>query len=140
MSISHSVSAILDAPHNSKNIANIIQHGSHLGFIYYNQTVDSYYPSVFSYHEATQVIFKCTDATLCDTSDAYLLVKFENTDFLMRIDPRDQGIRISIFDFGFPWKQEADIEAGTIDFARYIRLLLLLCKDFTILRLQTATE
>ncbi len=140
MSISHSISAILDAPHNSKNIAHIIQHGSNLGFIYYNQSIDDYYPCAFSSQEATALILKFTDTNLCDTSDAYLLVKFENTDFLMRIDPSDKCIRISIFYFGFPWKQEIDIEAGTIDFARYIRLLLWLCKDFTILGLQTTTE
>lgn len=76
MSISHSVSAILDAPHNSKNIAHLIQHGASLGFIYYDQTVERYYLSAFSCDEAAQLILKCTDATLCDTSDSYLLVKF----------------------------------------------------------------
>ena len=46
-------------------------------------------------------------------------------------------IKFSIGGFGKIWKKEFVNDDYGIDFARYTRLLLRVCKDFTILALET---
>jgi hypothetical protein len=140
MEISYLVSVELDAEHNRENLRLIFQQGLELGFIYYAKPCDQfdgYHSIAANSMQVTDFILKFTDKSLTDHSDAYFATKFENTDFLITAHPNDGRIRISILDFGDPWIQLIDNQVGTIDFARYIRLMLALCKDFSILKINT---
>jgi len=64
--------------------------------------------------------------------------KFQDTDFSIWIFKKKNNL-ISFFigDFSLKWKKEFINGNYGIDFARYIRLLLRICRDFTILELKT---
>jgi hypothetical protein len=139
MSSFYSVEVILNAHHNENNITRIIEHGTDLGFIYYGWDKTPS-PIILTSQEAKTFLLTILTGDENDLSDAYLTVVFKDTDFLMRIDPIENYTRISIFSFGQPWQRQIDRDSYTIDFARYIRLVLELCKDFPILELTTARD
>lgn len=139
MSIFYSVDVTLSVPHNEITVAKIFQRGAELGFIYYGRN-NSLYPTILNSQEATAFLSTTLSGDKDDLPDAYLTVVFEDTNFLIRIDPIENYTRISIFSFGQPWRRQIDFDAYTIDFARYIKLLLTLCKDFSILEAKTTRE
>ena len=64
--------------------------------------------------------------------------KFQDTDFFIWIyKEKNNLLSFFIGDFGITWKKEFINGDYSIDFAQYIRLLLKVCKDFTILALET---
>lgn len=139
MSSFYSVEVILNAHHNESNITRIIEHGTDLGFIYYGWDKTPS-PIMLTSQDAKTFLLTILKGNENDLSDAYLTVVFKDTDFLMRIDPFENHIRLSIFAFGRPWQRPIDFDAYTIDFARYIALLLDLCKDYPILELTTTRD
>jgi len=65
--------------------------------------------------------------------------KFQDTDFFIRIyQEKNSLLSFSIGDFGIKWRKEFINDHYDIDFARYIRLLLRVCRNFTILELKTS--
>ena len=65
--------------------------------------------------------------------------KFQDIDFSIWVfKEKNNLINFFIGDFGIKWRKEFVNDDYGIDFARYIRLLLRVCKDFTILALKTS--
>ena len=73
-----------------------------------------------------------------EDDEHYIHAKFQDTDFSIWIFKKNNLIIFSIGNFGITWKKEFINDDYGIDFARYIRLLLRVCKDFTILALETS--
>lgn len=72
---------------------------------------------------------------------ANIQTTFEDTNFSMWAMPTDNNnIRVAFFGFGLPWRRDIDLYAYTIDFARYTRLILTLCQDFSILEIKITRE
>jgi hypothetical protein len=139
MSRLYIIAAILNTPHNEKNIAHIFQRGLDLGFIIYDkydQDEDIYFKALDS-NQAASTLLKLLEAPENDLWNAFLTVKFEDIEFSIRITPNDSNTRVSIVLPSFPVWQRYLGDDDTIDFARYIRFLLALCKDFSILELKT---
>ena len=65
-------------------------------------------------------------------------VKFQDTDFSIAVyKEKTNLLKFSISGFGIMWRKEFINDHYDIDFARYIRLLLRVCRSFTILELKT---
>jgi len=139
MSIFYSVDVTVNAPHNQIIVTRILQRGVDLRFTYYAR-INGLSPSVLTSDEATFFLLEILNATEKDPCDAYLTVVCNDTNFLMRIDPIDNNTHISIFSFGQPWQRPIDRDSYTIDFARYIKVALELCRDFSILELTTTRD
>lgn len=139
MSIFYSVDLTVNVPYNEIIITKILHRGVDLGFIYYGWN-KAPSPIILTSQQATAFLLTILTGDENDPSDVYLTVVLNDTNFLMRIDPVDNNTRISIFSFGQPWQRPIDFDAYTIDFARYIMLLLDLCKDYPILELTTARD
>ena len=74
-----------------------------------------------------------------EDEDRYIHAKFQDTDFSIWVfKEKNNLINFSIGSFGIIWRKEFINGDYSIDFARYIRLLLRLCRDFTILSLETS--
>jgi len=71
--------------------------------------------------------------------ERYIHAKFQDTDFFIWIFKKNNLLSFSIGDFGIAWKKEFIHDHYGVNFARYIRLLLRVCIDFTILELKTST-
>ena len=70
--------------------------------------------------------------------ERYIRAKFQDTDFSIFVyKEKNNLLSFSISGFGIVWRKEFINDNYGIDFARYIRLLLRVCKDFTILALET---
>ena len=70
--------------------------------------------------------------------ERYIHAKFQDTDFSIFVyKEKNNLLSFSISGFGITWRKEFINDDYGIDFARYIRLLLRVCKDFTILALET---
>ncbi len=73
-----------------------------------------------------------------DPEDRCVDAKFQDTDFSIWVyKEKNDLLSISIGSFGIKWRKEFINDHYDIDFARYIRLLIRVCKDFTILALET---
>ena len=73
-----------------------------------------------------------------ESEDRDIRAKFQNTDFFMWIfKEKNNLLKFSIGGFGIIWRKKFINGHYDIDFARYTRLLLRVCKDFTILELET---
>ncbi len=76
--------------------------------------------------------------TVVDNEDRYVRAKFQDTDFSIAVyKEKNNLLKFSISDFDIKWRKEFINDDYGTDFARYIRLLLRVCKDFTILELKT---
>ena len=65
-------------------------------------------------------------------------VKFQDTDFSIAVYKEKANLlKFSISGFGIMWRKEFINDDYGIDFARYIRLLLRVCRNLTILELKT---
>ncbi|MGB8367609.1 MAG: hypothetical protein WCD44_04585 [Candidatus Babeliales bacterium] len=62
---------------------------------------------------------------------------FQDTDFSIWLYNKNNLISFSIDDFGIKWRKNFMDDYYGFDFARYIRLLLRMCNEFTILSLET---
>jgi len=73
-----------------------------------------------------------------EDDERYIHAKFQDTNFAISIYKKKNNLlKFSISNFGIMWRKEFINDNYGIDFARYIRLLLRVCKDFTILALET---
>jgi len=73
-----------------------------------------------------------------ESENCNIRAKFQNTDFFIWIfKEKNNLLKFSIGGFGIIWKEEFINNHYGIDFARYVRLLLKVCRNFTILELET---
>ena len=71
--------------------------------------------------------------------ERYIRAKFQDTDFSIFVyKEKNNLLSFSVSGFGIIWKKEFINDDYGIDFARYIRLLLRVCRGFTILALETS--
>ncbi len=134
MGILYTVEILLDLKYEKHNIDYFFQKCIENNINLYSDTFDNVY-ALDSNSAATQIL-----AVEIDNEKPKVHAKFQDTDFFMWIYKKKNNL-ISFFigDFGITWKKEFINDDYGIDFARYIRLLLRICKDFTILELKTDT-
>jgi len=73
-----------------------------------------------------------------EPEDRCVNAKFQDTDFSIWIyKEKNNLLSFSIGGFGRIWRKEFINGHYDVDFARYIRLSLRVCRDFTILALET---
>ncbi len=132
MGIIYSIEALLDLKYEKNNIDYLFQ-----------KCLEN---NIGLYSDAFYNIYKldsrrATDRILSldlEPEDRSARAKFQDTDFFIRIyKEKNNLLSFSIGCFGKIWRKEFINDHYAIDFARYIRLLLRVCKNFTILALET---
>ena len=132
MGTSYSIEVFLDLQYKKSNIDYLFQKCIENNIYLYSDTFDDVHKLDSSDAAARILTVKLEDEVHC--VDA----KFQDTDFSIWIyKEKNNLLSISIGSFGIIWRKEFMDGSYRIDFARYIRLLLRVCKNFTILSLET---
>lgn len=146
MSATYSVYCTLQATNTKKNIRAIIKRGAEIGCIYYNDIWKKHDSDsvTLSIENAVKVMMDRSPEVLVDFGPS-IYTKFEDTYFVFRINPNFDNnlLNVSMGAISHPWRKEfwnSPEDVLMIDFARYIRLMLKLCDDFTILKLKTIAD
>jgi hypothetical protein len=132
MSIIYAIRILLDFSYEKNNIDYLFQKCIENNIYLYSDTF-------YDIHQLDSI--SATSRILSvelEPEDRSILAKFQDTDFFIRIYKKENNlIKFSIGGFGIAWKKEFMNDHYGIDFARYIRLLLRVCKEFAILSLET---
>ena len=144
MSINYSVDLRLKAVFNEEKVGLILQKGKDIGFIYYDHICGERYSTspVLNVNDATRKMLDYSEEIVSD-GGPNIWTKFEDTYFTLWIREYEKGfIDVFIAGTSYPWKKDfwnGAVDHG-FDFARYIRLLLKLCEDFTIVEVRTSAD
>jgi hypothetical protein len=135
MSVSYSIDVTLDLFYTEENIKYIVAKGKEQKFTY----LDFELCKFLSVDEVVQKILYSHS----DDEARHVRIKFQDTFCFLWFFKSDNGQLIfSIGSFGYKW--DRDFSNGrriyTIDFARYIRLMLEACNDVSILELNTDSD
>jgi len=132
MSVSYTIKIVLDLKYEETNIDYFFQKCIENNIHLYPDSFDNS-NDLDSSNAATRILtVELEDEERC------VRAKFQDTDFSIWIFKKNNLINFFIGDFGIKWKKEFINDDYGIDFARYIRLLLRICRDFTILELETS--
>lgn len=142
MSLLHVVNATIDLPYAEQSIKNISDCGLKIGFIFYNHVWNENYEAakLISPSEIAQRIINFDDTSNVEYYGIY--TRFKDTVFKFWINKTDTGLcEITFSDF-INWQVEfaysskvplLNMPTYGLDFARYINVMLKLCKDFPIM-------
>jgi len=135
MSISYSIDNTLVLLYIEDNIKYIITCGMQKGFIY----LDNESQKILSINDVIQKILYFD----FENEASHITVKFQDTKFFLWFFKSDNDLLIfSIGSFAYRWDKQFERESKmyTIDFSRYIRLLLNIYSDVTLLKLETFSD
>jgi hypothetical protein len=133
MSITYTARVKLDAKYSPANMLHILKEGAAIDFVYY-QYLYSKSP-VIDLAKAVEN-FLATDP---DSGDRLINIVFQDTNFFISfLKSDDEKLKVSMVAFGSPWCTDFRDNTRMVNLARYIRLLLQLCKDFVVLEVKTS--
>ena len=133
MGIIYSIEALLDLKYETNNIDYLFQKCLENSIYLYADSFDK-----LNKLDSSSAVARTLSVEL-EPEDRCVNSKFQDTDFSIWIyKEKNDLLSISIGDFGIKWKKKFINDDYGIDFARYIRLLLRVCKCFTILELKTS--
>ena len=126
----YNINLSISANFNEFTINAILQKGQMLNFCF------------FTNDKHTTLDIKEVHEQMLNIPKINFWVRLEDTFFILSIAKESQNIiSINIGPSVIIWKKIFDIpDYGYIDFARYIRLLLSLCENFAILKIQIYNE
>jgi hypothetical protein len=145
MSTCYGVSVHLSVSYSQENIYALLKAGEELGFIYYDHIWGERYAEspILNIDGVVKKVMNFSPKMFED-DDSCIYSKLEDTYFFLSIRSEDNLILLSIGGFGSTWEKEFYYSCGgnirMIDFARYIRVMLKMCKEFVILDLATETD
>jgi|SRR5579862_2118473 len=133
MSITYTARVKLDAQYSPANMLHILHEGTAIDFVYYQY---------MSSNEPVTDLVKAVDTFLStdsDSDDRLINIVFQDTNFFISfLNSDDEKLKVSMVAFGPPWRTDFRDNTRMVNLARYIRLLLQLCKDFVVLELKTS--
>jgi hypothetical protein len=131
MSIFYSIEVILNLKYEKNNITYLFQKCIENNIHCY---VPFSTPKLNSSDASEQIL-----NVKLENEDRYIHSKFQDTDCSIWIfKEKNNLINFSIGGFSLIWRKDFLDGSHRIDFARYIRLLLRVCNEFTILALETS--
>jgi len=130
--IFYAIDIFLDLKYEKKNIDYFFQKCIENNILLYPDAFDNAYEL-----EGSGATARILSIEL-DPEERCIRAKFQDTDFSIFVyKEKNNLLSFSISGFGIIWRKKFINDHYDIDFARYIRLLLRICKDFTILALET---
>jgi len=139
MGIWHNVNSVIEAEYNERTIRAVLKKGEELGFIYYDndaQLTDKGYPRIGLEQAVNKVLVESRQKT-DGGPNAYTNIG-ETICFLWFFRTENNNVKVSMGGFGVPKRKDFEY-FYTIDYAFYMRLLLKICSDFTVLHVETET-
>ncbi len=132
MGIFYAIDVFLDLKYEEKNIRYLFQKCIENNIRLYPDAFDSVYEL-----EGSSATARILSVEL-ESEERCVRAKFQDTDFSIFVyKEKNNLLSFSISGFGIIWRKEFINDDYGIDFARYTRLLLRVCKNFTILALET---
>jgi hypothetical protein len=146
MSMDHSIYMNFDLEFTQKNVQFVLQKASNFDFVYLTESEDKKLFDIgVRYFNVEQAILKLSTMAknMTDYERPFLRIKYQDTDFFLRLyEDENKLITMGVAVFGFRWDKQ--FERGsrmyTIDFSRYIRLLMKMCGDLNILTIETSSD
>jgi hypothetical protein len=145
MSACYGISVHLSVSYSQENIYALLKTGEELGFIYYDYICGERYANspILNITDAVKKVMSFSPESF-DNENSSIYTKLEDTFFYLSVYNKNNLILLSIGDFSKTWKKNFYYSRignmHTIDFARYIRVMLKMCKEFVILDLDTAAD
>jgi hypothetical protein len=133
MSIIHGINLKLNSKFNIAAIQQILQQGLDLNCIYFAE--EECIPTIMNLPDLIEKIMREPR-----DEDNMVYTKQHDTYFYLRIAPSEGNkMEVSIGNLMYPWVKpfRSNDKFIEIDFARYISLLLCLCKGFPVLEIET---
>lgn len=140
MGVTHTINIVTATKFNTDNLHRILQAGSELGFIYYDQTNDDHYfnPPIINSEQATNLIMNMSKE-LIEDGRGYIYTRIDDTFVSLSLRNEDGDISLDFLEASYPWRKEfwagSEGKLYGFDAARYIRVMLKLCEDFKIKKL-----
>jgi hypothetical protein len=141
MSVGYAIYGRFDLKFTKQNVKLVIQKASDIGFIYMAREDFAITSRHLNVDQAADVLLTITEETL-DEGRGFLYGRFQDTGILIRIYEENDALGFSFGSFYYRWDKDFSngTQIHTIDFARYIRLMLDVCKDITLLDLHTFAD
>lgn len=141
MSMSYSLSMNIKANFTRDSIYRILENGNKIGFVYYDNIPGE------TYLDAPVIDSLCATNKILENNEVsqelgkIVLTKFEDTSFDFGFhELENYELQICFSNMTYPWRREfwngGKNKIG-LDFSRYAHLQLKICKDFSILALET---
>ena len=118
---------------NKLNILKILENGSRLGFIYYDQIMGKKYENspILTPNQALEKIINSIELDLEGGPTVYTRINEQSCAFLSFYD-NEELVKCSIFGMTNVVRKEFEEDCYEIDFAFYIKIILDLCENFAI--------
>jgi hypothetical protein len=141
MSTLYSLRVQVEAVFNCKTVERILQRGIDHGMIYFKGEYVSA-ETLSAIQGATKLLF--CDEQIREDGGPYIFIKFQDTYFSLWINAHEGGGTIIYLggSGAYSWKKafvNSD-DSYYFDFMRYVRLLLVMCEDFSIISLEAITD
>lgn len=137
MSIDYSVNLTLYATYNEENILKILQKGSSLGWIFYDQILGELYEEapILNAEQALQKILRAIKEDIEGGPTVY--VKFANPGYAhLSFLEENKFLRCDLFGISYLRRKDFEENFHGIDFAFYIKLMLDLCNNFLLKKIE----
>jgi hypothetical protein len=138
MSAMYGVGIKIHTQFNYDTVARIAKEGANRGFIYLEE--ESLSGKTMDYSLVAKKFLFCSHSDQ-DYERVLIFTKYEDTYFYLRVVADGEATRVSIGGFADAWAKvfSNSDKRFYFDFVRYIRLILSLCKDFSIVAIETYT-
>ena len=144
MSVIYALDVKLIDKYDNEKMSQIIKRGMEIGFIFYDHICGERYTDspVLNVEGAMKKMLNYSEEITWD-GEPNIYTKFQDTYFYFWVGKSEEGfLVVHLGGINFPWKKDfwnGAVDHG-FDFARYLRLLLKLCEDFTIVEVRTSAD
>jgi|GEM_PF-5291296 len=127
------INVILRADYNKSNILKILQRGTQIGFTYYAHILGELYEDapVIDAEKACEKVVKAAEIGADDGPSIFVQIG-DSTYALLGLIEQEGKLKCRLFGMTPVIQREFENKEYTIDFAVYVRLLLILCDDFAL--------
>lgn len=142
MSTLRVIDATLQVPCDQVTVFSIIKKGSELGFIYFDSDIFERKGlkenQILSNEEAKHKILDHNEINAHE-GGAYVEVMFKEIVFMLRMSDKNGMVEVHMGDFHPGWEKPFYGDVEMFDFGKHVELMLTLCGDFALIKLETET-
>lgn len=139
MSRLYSIDVIIGTSFNLKMIEHVLEKGVNYGFIYYESIYST--EKIITPGQAALKLYSIAQGADYD-EESCIFTNYQDTFFILILSNDMGNLSVHMGNFSYKWENVfSNSDMGYFfDFARYIRLLLAVCKDFPIVSIETAID
>ncbi len=141
MSAMHSIEILLDAEYNINNLITLLERGTKME-LSYRDAHSEIHGENYNFLESKLAAKRLINSTpeINNLGGPRLHIKYLDTQFDLAIYKSEKNLlELYISGFSWKWMKEFSTDEHHFDYARYSRLILDMCDDFTVLKFDIET-